>query len=168
MNVLFANDTMLLSESSDSLQRLVNVFNRACKKRKLIVNGGKSKVIRVRPREDQRELRISLGREEVMEQIESFVYLEVELSEEGGLKKELDHRLLEGKSALGGIWNVWRKGNMSMGMKRLFESMFILKVIYGSESWILCADDIHRLEVFDMKAFRNICGVSLRDKVRNV
>jgi len=38
-----------------------------------------------------------------MEQVESFVYLGVELSAEGGLKKELDLRLLDGKRALGRI-----------------------------------------------------------------
>src|SRR5215469_4233834 len=92
--LLFADDIVLLDESSDSLQRLVNVFNRVCKKRKLIANGSKRKVMRVGPREGQRKLRRRLRREEVMEKVESFVYLGVELSAEGRLKKELDHRLL--------------------------------------------------------------------------
>ena len=139
MNVLlFADDTVLLGESSESLQRLVNVFNRICEKRKLVVNGGKSKVMKVGVKEVQREVRINLGRGVMLEQVDSFVYLGVELSADGGMKKEFDHRLLEGKSALGGIWNVWREGNMSMGMKRrLFESVVIPKVMYGCESWVL-------------------------------
>ena len=68
------------------------------------------------------------------------------------MKKELDHRLLEEKSALGVIWNVWRESNMSTGMKgRLFESVVIPKVMYGYESWVLNANDIHRLGVFEIK-----------------
>src|SRR5215469_13249150 len=60
--LLFADDTALLSESSESLQWLVNVFNRTCVKRKLVVNGGKSKVMRVGDNEVQRGVRIRLGR----------------------------------------------------------------------------------------------------------
>ena len=97
------------------------------------------------------------------------MYLGVELSADGGMKKEFDHRLLEGNGALGGIWNVWREGNMSMGMqRRLFESVVIPKVMYGCESWVLNADDIYRLGVFERKVLRSMCGVSLRDRVRNV
>src|SRR5215469_18749057 len=84
------------------------------------------------------------------------------------MKKEIDHRLLEEKSALGVIWNVWRDGNMAMGLKRrVFESVVIPKVMYGCETWVLNADDIHRLRVFEIKRLRSMCGVSLRDRVRN-
>ena len=52
-------------EVSGKLMDEVRCFyadNRASKTRKLIVNGGKSKVMIVGSREGQRELRISLGR----------------------------------------------------------------------------------------------------------
>src|SRR5215469_10087545 len=79
MNVLlFADDTVLLGESSESLQRLVNVFNRASEKRKLVVNGGKSKVMRVGAKEVQMDVRIKLGRGVELEQVKSFIYLGVE------------------------------------------------------------------------------------------
>ena len=92
----------------------------------------------------------------------------MELSEEEGMKNEIDHRLLEGKSALGGSWNVWREGNMGMGlMRRVFESVVIPKVMYGCETWVLSANYVHRLGVFEMKGLRSMCGVSVRDRVRN-
>ncbi len=42
---LFADDTVLLAESEGNLQRVVNEFYSVCKRRKLKVNAGKSKVI---------------------------------------------------------------------------------------------------------------------------
>src|SRR5215469_16575957 len=64
---------------------------------------------------------------------------------------------------------VWKKGNMSMGMKRrIYECVVVPKIMYGSEVWVLNADDRHRLEVFEMRSLRNMCGVTLRDRVRNV
>ncbi len=42
---LYADDTVLLAESEGMLQRIVGEFHRVCKKRKLKVNAGKSKVM---------------------------------------------------------------------------------------------------------------------------
>ncbi len=42
---LCADDTVLLAESEGILQRIVDEFDRVCKRRKLKVNAGKSKVM---------------------------------------------------------------------------------------------------------------------------
>ena len=42
---LFADDTVLLAESEGMLQKAVDEFHRVCKRRKLKVNVGKSKVM---------------------------------------------------------------------------------------------------------------------------
>ncbi len=38
---LYVDDTVLLAESEEMLQRIVNEFDRKCKRRKLKVNTGK-------------------------------------------------------------------------------------------------------------------------------
>src|SRR5215469_10362862 len=62
------------------------------------------------------------------------------------------------------------KGKFIYGAKTtyIYESMVITKVMYGYEGWVLNADDRHRLEVFEMKGLRNMCGVTRRDRIRNV
>ncbi len=42
---LYVDDTVLLAESERMLQKIVHEFDRICKRRKLKVNAGKSKVI---------------------------------------------------------------------------------------------------------------------------
>ncbi len=42
---LYADDTVLLAEKKGMLYKIVEEFDRACKRRKLKVNSGKSKVI---------------------------------------------------------------------------------------------------------------------------
>ncbi len=44
-SILFADDTVLIAENESDLQKLVIVFDTVCKRRKLKVNAGKSKVI---------------------------------------------------------------------------------------------------------------------------
>ncbi len=42
---LYVDDTVLLAESEGRLQKIVDIFDRVCKRRKLKVNAGKSKVM---------------------------------------------------------------------------------------------------------------------------
>ncbi len=80
---------MLLAKSKGDLQRVVNVFCSVCKRRKLKVNTGKSKVMVIEKREEEvidfntayrvrlpavAECRIMLGSEE-MEEVNEFKYL---------------------------------------------------------------------------------------------
>ncbi len=50
---LYADDTVLLTESEGTLQRMVDEFDRVCKRRKLKVNAGKSKVMVLREQESR-------------------------------------------------------------------------------------------------------------------
>ena len=45
--LLHGDDTVLMGETEESLQRLVTSFDRICRKRKVRINGDNSKVIRV-------------------------------------------------------------------------------------------------------------------------
>ncbi len=45
MVALYVDDTVLLAENEGMLQRIVAEFDRVCKRRKLKVNAGKSKVM---------------------------------------------------------------------------------------------------------------------------
>ena len=64
---------------------------------------------------------------------------------------------------------LWNRGGMSLGMKRrVFESIVVPKVMYGNETWSLNAKERNNLEVFEMKGLRSMCGLSIRDRVRNV
>jgi hypothetical protein len=38
---------------------------------------------------------------------------------------------------------------------------------YGSETWVLRAEDQRRTETSDMRFLRSVLGVSLRDKIRS-
>ncbi len=50
---IYADDTALLAESEGTLQRIVDEFGRVCKRRKLKVNAGKSKVMVLREQESR-------------------------------------------------------------------------------------------------------------------
>ena len=46
------------------------------------------------------------------------------------MKEKMDHRLKEAFRALGGVTEVWKTGNLSMGLKkRIYESMIMKELI---------------------------------------
>ena len=58
---MFADDTVLVGDSEQKLQKLVKEFGSVCKRRKLVVNVGKSKVMRIGRSQNENEMNVSLN-----------------------------------------------------------------------------------------------------------
>ena len=72
--MLFADDTALVADSEDKLQKIVEEFDRVCVRRKLKINVNKSKVMRCSRREDGRRMNVCLNGER-LEEVDNFKYL---------------------------------------------------------------------------------------------
>src|SRR5215469_3739606 len=99
--LLYVDDTVLMGETEESLQRFMTLFDRICGKRKVRINGDKSKVMRVGDNGMVLDMGIRIGRVRI-EQVECINYLRVDISAEGDGRQEFRHRLKEGNRALGG------------------------------------------------------------------
>ncbi len=112
---LFADDTVLLAESEGDLQRVVNEFYSVCKRRKLKVNAGKSKVMVFERREEELDdfntayrmrlpavvrCRVMLGSE--------IKYLGTVLCKHGGMEGEIRERVMKGRSVVGSLAGVMK------------------------------------------------------------
>jgi hypothetical protein len=49
----------------------------------------------------------------------------------------------------------------------MYEGIVVPTLLYGSEVWAASADDRRRMGVIEMKCMRAMCGVSIRDRIRN-
>ena len=52
---------------------------------------------------------------EKMEELDSFGYLGVELSSDGGMEAEWKHRVGEGRKVAGALDNIWKRRKISRG-----------------------------------------------------
>ncbi len=142
--------TVLLAESEGNLQRVVNEFFSVCKRRKLKVNAGKSKVMVFERREEElmnfnaayrvrlpavAGCRIMLGSEK-MEEVSEFTYLGTVLFKHGGMEGEIREQVMKGKSVVGSLTGVMKGRNVSMDVKRgLRNSILLPTLTYGLEHW---------------------------------
>lgn len=165
--LLFADDTVLVADSEEKLQCLVTEFGRVCKRRKLKVNVGKSKVLRCSNEGACGRMHIQLEGEE-MEQVGAFKYLGSHIAEDGSMDVEVNHRVKEAGKMLGGMKQVWKKREVGINVKKkLYECCAVPTTVYGAETWSMKAGDKRKLNVFEMKCLRSMCGVTRWDRLRN-
>merc|ERR1712002_376084 len=135
--LMFADDTVLVGDSKEKLERLVQEFGNVCRRWKLTVNEGKSKVMRIGKNGEEDEVNISLnGR--MMEEVGIYRYLGVDISNGSGLDEEVNHRIGEARRARGALKDVWKKRHISREAKvGMYEGIIEPSLLYGCETWVL-------------------------------
>ena len=172
--LLFADDTVLVSDTGEGLEGLVTDFERICTERGLKINPKKSKVMWLKNerREDIDELMEWPGVQlegQWLERVHNFRYLGMDIGDEGDMNAEINHRIAEGMKGLGGLKEIWKRGSLTREVKlRMFESICIPAVLYGCETWMVNRMVRRKVCVFEMNGLRAICDLSRRDRVRNV
>ena len=114
--LMFADDTVLLGDSEEKLERLVQEFGRVCRRRKLSVNETKSKIMKIGTNGEENGVDISLN-DRRMEEVETHRYLGVDMSSDGGMGEEVNHRITEANKAWGALKDVWKKRHISQEAK---------------------------------------------------
>ena len=164
--LLFADDTVVVADSERKLCQLVTKFGRACERRKLQVNVGKSKVMRCTRNEDGARLNVMLNGE-VLGEVDHFKYLGSVIAANGGVEADVCHRVNERCKVLGALKEVMKNRGLGMNVKRvLYEKMAVPTVMYGSELWSMKVNERQKLNVFEMKCLRSMTGVSRLGRVR--
>ncbi len=128
---LFVDDTMLMAESEEGLQRIgkKKLYN-VCRKRNLKVNTGKNKVMVFERREDVIDFNvayrvrmlavarctITFGRGK-MEEVSEFKYLETVLWKHGNMEGETSGQVMKGRRVMGPPAGVVQGRNVSVGVE---------------------------------------------------
>jgi len=179
---LFADDTALFAESERELQRIVNEFFNVCKRRKLGVNGAKSKIMvferreneviefdkkyRVR-QENESKCNIRMGGEQ-LEEVREFKYLGTTLCKYGSMEGEIRERAVKGRQVVGSLNRIMRSRNVSLEVKKgLRDSIVLPTLTYGSETWTWNDSQQSRIQAVEMNYLRGACNISRRDMESN-
>ncbi|MCP5003018.1 MAG: hypothetical protein GY941_03575 [Planctomycetes bacterium] len=179
---LFADDTVLMAESERELQRVVKEFDTVCKRRKLRVNVGKSKVMVFERAEgevidfatpyrvgvpNESRCEIMLGRE-MMEEVDEFKYLGTVLCKHGSMEGETRERAVKGRQVIGSLGRIMKGRNVSMEVKRGLRNSIVLPTLtYASETWTWNSAQQSRIGAVEMSYLRGACGLSRWDEVSN-
>lgn len=168
-NLLFADDIALIADTKEKLQNLVTEWTEELEERGMEVNRKKSKVMKFsRNGEIDENMRITCGDEE-LEQVTSYEYLGALFTSDGKIEEELKNRVRKATNVYFQINNtlIGKKEVSQEAKKRVFNSVYIPTLTYGSESWPTSKSQESKVVAAEMKYLRRSIGKTRRDRLRN-
>ena len=105
-----------------------------------------------------------------IEQVSKFRYLGSMQSSDLSVKAEISSRLASAAHSWSKLskLHVWDDECISRGIKCILYKVIVQStLLYASETWAFPKQQMHRLDVFQMKCLRKICKVSLKDRINN-
>jgi hypothetical protein len=145
--LLFADDAVLISETMEGLQNLLNSLELYCKKWKLYVNIDKTKIVVFRKGGTLScNLRFTFAGQEI-EIVNTFNYLGIVLSSGGSFTHATATLAGKGLRAMNSLLNITRNLIIPANiMLSLFDSYVLSILNYGCEVWgFLTADNIEKV-----------------------
>lgn len=152
--LLYADDTILISESPEDLQNMLNSLHDYCNKWKMSVNLSKTKII-VFSRGMVKKLPTwSFGNENI-EVVHDYVYLGVTVNYNGSFTKAISKQILQSKRALFSLMAKGKRLKLPVDIKlHLFDTCITPILLYGSEIWGF--SDINSIEIVQSQFIKNM------------
>ena len=154
-DVLYADDTMLVSSSALRLQLHMDTLVDEGQRYGLELNWSKTVAMRI-----NHEGQLVQPSGEPVRFVAQAVYLGGLLSTTTSAKSEVTRRIGEAKGTFKALQRCWSHANVTRQRKiELYQACVVSKVMYNLESLWLLQADVHRLDAFHVKCLRVICRI---------
>jgi hypothetical protein len=152
--ILYADDTVLLSDTSKDLQKQLNLFEEYCKQWKLTVNTDKTKIVIFGSRVANDQT-LYIFNNKQLEIVNEYKYLGIYLSKTGSYLKAKQHIAQQATKAMFMLMKKIRVLNLSYDIQiELFNKTIRPILLYGSELWGFTNSNI--LEKVQLKFMKQI------------
>ena len=167
-NLRYADDTVLLAESEEELQVLVDAVKEGSRKYGLEMNTKKTKTMVIR-RNTEEEARIATEVDgAILEQVKSYQYLGQLITEDGRCEKEIKRRIEIARTNFLKLKDVLTTKRLSIvTRKKILHCYVISTLIYAAETWVINVADMKKIEAFEMWCLRKMLRVSYKEHRTN-
>ena len=167
-NLRYADDTVLLAETEEELQKLVDAVKEGSLKFGLEMNTKKTKTMIIRRDiNDGSKIEIKVDGE-TLEQVDSYQYLGQLITEDGRCEKDIRRRIGIAKTNFLKMKNVLTTKNLSMKTrKKILYCYIISTLMYAAETWVINVADWKKIEAFEMWALRKMMKISYTEHKSN-
>ena len=166
-NVRYADDTVLIADSEEKLQILLDQVNASGEEMGLKINRGKTECMTISKKTPPPRLELKIGNE-IVRRVQRFKYLGSILGEDGRCEHEIRTRIGIAKTAFGKMRNVVTSRHIRTDTKiRVIKTYVWATLLYGCESWTINKGMEERLEAFEMWCWRRMMRVSWTERRSN-
>ena len=161
----YADDGVLFAPDPDNWSDILCSYETAASSMGLHINWLKTKLQNIGSGPDPDP--VSMGAQTV-DPVTQFTYLGSDIDSDGYSTPEMHRRLGIANSVMGQLDGIWRQQKLSLHTKlRIYSSLVLSVLLYGSETWTLRKTDSARLQAFHMTSQRRILGIKWQDHVTN-
>ena len=161
-DLAYADDICLLADDLEDLRVLTEAVVCEAGKVGLKVNTRKTEIMNVRINDNRP---IIIGNEPLQE-VDKFVYLGCEIRKDGDIRNEVSIRIGKAGAAFRNMEKVWNEDGMSLRTKlKLFNSIVLSVLLYGSETWKGLREVEERVRRFESGCLRKILKIRWYDMV---
>ena len=133
--LLYADDTILISQNPEDLQIMLDSLHDYCEKWKLVVNISKTKIIVFSRGKVTRLPEWKFGQENI-DVVQDYTYLGIKMNFNGKYRKAMEKQISQAKRALFSLFSKARKLNLPPDIVcHLFDACILPILIYGCEVW---------------------------------
>ena len=101
--------------------------------------------------------------------VDSFTYLGGCLSNDSSIALGANAHISKAQISFANLLHLWRRKDVSLPVKsRAYNTAVRSVLLYGGETWPLCQQDVHQIEVFDHRCLRQLAKVGWSDRVSNL
>jgi hypothetical protein len=155
----YADDVNLLGDNIDTINKNTQTLIDASKEAGLEVNVEKTKYMLVSWDQNagqNREIKID---NRSFENVSQFKYLGMAVTKQNFIQEEIKRRLNSGDACHHSVQNLLSSRLLSENVKvRIYKTIILPVVLYGSETWSLTVRGEHKLKVFENRVLRRIFG----------
>ena len=166
-NLRYADDTALIADDKDNLQKVVDKVKEESSKAGLEMNVKKTKTMVTSRKPENKSLDI-LVNDEILQQVLNFIYLGTEINQEARSEKEIERRCNIAKEKFSKIAHLLTSKKLKVSTKLRIVKCYVYSIFtYGCESWSLSKVLESKIEAMEMWCMRRLGNIKWKDKVTN-
>lgn len=168
-NIRYADDTVVLAESEEHLQTLMNVLAVSSARMGLEINALKTRTLVFdRNPNVQNNVGITIDNTKI-QNVNSYIYLGREVNSQLDHTKEIRRRIEIARTGFVNMRKFLCHPNLNTKVRlRTLKCYVWSLLLYGCETWTLKKEDLKRLQAFEMWLYRRMLRISWTSRTTNM
>ena len=167
-NIRYADDTVLIADSEENLQRLLDITIEKSEEMGLTLNVKKTECMVISKKAIVPSCNLQ-SRGQQIKLVKKFKYLGYMITSDGKCITEIKKRIATAKDAFQKLSLILKNRNISMTTKfRVLKTYVWSTLTYGCECWTITSDIEKKIEAAEMWFIRRMLRISWTEKETNV
>uniref|UniRef100_A0A2H1WXI8 SFRICE_041042 n=1 Tax=Spodoptera frugiperda TaxID=7108 RepID=A0A2H1WXI8_SPOFR len=169
LEILYADDVCLMSDSMANLQSYVDALHQSCQRFGLVISASKTQILKQPARGCVADGSILHLGGKPLEEVTHFKYLGSNIRHDNTLATEIPSRIANAAANFGRLnARVWRSHDLRLETKiSVYKALILPVLLYGAETWCLYKSDIRKLDTFHLRCLRSILNIKWMDRIPN-